>query len=283
MEINSLGKTNFDTLFKAFNQAFADYEVQQSKAQLQTMLKRRGFDFAFSFGAFSQGEIVSFTCNGIGDFYGVKTAYDTGTGTLKEHRGKGLATRIFEYAIPHLKAAGIRQYLLEVLQHNTGAVSVYRKLGFEVTREFNYFVQENSAVRNELKMIDFPYVLRPVTIHEYDSISNFWDFKPSWQNNLEAIGRIPGDFISLGVFTGENLVGYCVFDPGSGDVTQLAVDKTYRRKGIASLLLREMLELNRYESIKVVNTEISCTSITGFLKAKNIDVKGKQFEMIREI
>ena len=159
MEINSLGKTNFDTLFKAFNQAFADYEVQQSKAQLQTMLKRRGFDFAFSFGAFSQGEIVSFTCNGIGDFYGVKTAYDTGTGTLKEHRGKGLATRIFEYAIPHLKAAGIRQYLLEVLQHNTGAVSVYRKLGFEVTREFNYFVQENSAVRNELKMIDFPYTV----------------------------------------------------------------------------------------------------------------------------
>lgn len=283
MEINSLGKTDFDILFKAFNQAFADYEVQQNKAQLQTMLKRRGFDSAFSFGAFNQGEIVSFTCNGIGDFYGVKTAYDTGTGTLKEYREKGLATRIFEYAIPYLRAVGIRQYLLEVLQHNTGAVSVYRKLGFEVTREFNYFVQENGAVRNELKTIDFPCVFRPINIHEYGSIPNFWDFKPSWQNSLEAIGRAPEDFISLGVFTGGNLIGYCVFDPGSGDVTQLAVDKNYRRKGIASFLLREMLELNKYESVKVINTDISCTSITGFLKAKNIDVKGKQFEMVRKI
>jgi len=27
MEIKSLAKTDFDTIFKAFNQAFADYEI----------------------------------------------------------------------------------------------------------------------------------------------------------------------------------------------------------------------------------------------------------------
>lgn len=283
MEIHSLGKTNFDTLFKAFDQAFADYEVQQNKVQLHTMLKRRGFDPALSFAAFDGDEIVSFTCNGVGDFCGVPTAYDTGTGTLKSYRGQGLATRIFEHAIPYLKATGIRQYLLEVLQHNTGAVSVYRKLGFEVTREFNYFRQENAGIRNELKVIDFPYSVRPVNIHEHDSISGFWDFEPSWQNSLESIARSPGDFVSLGVFSDERLVGYCVFEPASGDVTQLAVDKRYRRRGIASLLLQQMLELNQYESVKVINTDISCASITGFLQAKNIEVKGKQFEMIRKL
>lgn len=283
MEIDSLAKTNFDTLFKAFDQAFADYEVQQDKSQLQAMLKRRGFDPFLSFGAFSEGVIVSFTCNGIGDFRGVRTAYDTGTGTLKEYRGRGLVSRIFEYAIPHLRAAGIRQYLLEVLQHNTGALSVYTRFGFEVTREFNYFVQQNSAVRNELKTIGFPYLIRSVNVHDYGSVSGFWDFEPSWQNSLESIGRTPEDFICLGVFTGGSLVGYCVFAPSSGDVTQLAVDKRYRRKGIASLLFREMLELNKYESVKVINTDISCTSIAGFLKAKNIGVSGKQFEMVRKI
>ena len=30
---------------------------------------------------------------------------------------------VFEESIPDLKAAGIKEYLLEVLQHNTGAVS----------------------------------------------------------------------------------------------------------------------------------------------------------------
>lgn len=142
MEIRSLGNTSFDELFEAFERAFADYEMQLDKAEHVAMLKRRGFDPKLSFAAFDGDKIVSFTCNGIGDFHGIPMAYDTGTGTLKDYRGRGLATRIFEYSIPYLREAGIKEYLLEVLQHNTGAVSVYRKLGFEVTREFYYFRRE---------------------------------------------------------------------------------------------------------------------------------------------
>jgi len=41
--------------------------------------------------------------------------------------------------------------------------------------------------------------------------------------------------------------------------------------------------LNRNETIKVINTDISCGSITDFLKAKNIEIKGKQFEMIKAV
>ena len=101
MEIKSLNNICLDELFEAFEQAFADYEVQLSKVELSTMLKRRGFDPKVSFGAFDENKLVSFTCNGIGNYYGKPTAYDTGTGTLKDWQGKGLATRVFEYSIPH--------------------------------------------------------------------------------------------------------------------------------------------------------------------------------------
>jgi len=283
MEIKSLGETSFDVIFKAFNQAFADYEVQLNKAQLQAMFKRRGFNPSLSFAAFDENEIVAFTCNGIGDFKGVATAYDTGTGTLKDYRGKGLATKIFEYAIPYLKEANIEQYLLEVLQHNTKAVSVYRNLGFEVTREFNYFMQENKEIKNENKTPDILYSIQAIDIDKFRSVSGFWDFYPSWQNSFESIGRALESFISLGVFVDHKLVGYCVFEPVSGDITQIAVDKNFRRKGIASLLLQEMIKLNKYSSIKAVNTDIECDSVTCFLNAKNITVKGTQFEMVRKI
>lgn len=112
MEIKSLENTGFDTLFEAFNAAFAGYEVQLNKSELQTMLKRRGFNPALSFAAFDGDKIVSFTCNGTGDYNGVKTAYDTGTGTLEAYRGNGLATQIFETSIPYLREAGIKEYLL---------------------------------------------------------------------------------------------------------------------------------------------------------------------------
>ena len=283
VEIKSLSGVSFDELFEAFEQAFADYEVQLNKAEHHKMLKRRGFDPDLSFAAFDAGKIVSFTCNGIGYFYGMPTAYDTGTGTLKEYRGMGLATRIFEYSIPYLKQAGIREYLLEVLQHNTGAVSVYRKLGFEVTREFNYFRANNKDVRNEVKSLDFPYTLQAVDVDEYDLAAGFWDFRPSWQNSFESVGRAPEEFVSLGVFTDGTLVGYGIFEPATGDLTQIAVDRQYRRRGVGSLLLHNLLVSNTHDSVKVINTAVDCHSIDAFLSAKNIGPAGKQFEMVKKL
>lgn len=283
MELKSLNKTCLDELFEAFEQAFVDYEVQLNKLELLTMLKRRGFDPKAFFGAFDGNKIVSFTCNGIGDFYGTPTAYDTGTGTLKDYQGRGLATQVFQYSIPYLKELGIKEYLLEVLQHNTGALSVYRKLGFRVTREFYYFRSKNEQIKRTVGTLDFSCTLKPVKIDEYNSIPDFWDFKPSWQNSLEVINRTLKDFICLGVFAESKLIGYGVFEPVPGDVTQIAVDKQYRRKGIGSLLLQKMLESNKHSSMKIINTDIDCNSITAFLKSKNIEPAGKQFEMIKKL
>lgn len=282
MEIKSLAHISFETIFKAFNQAFANYEVQLDFEQLKAMWKRRGFQPEFSFAAFEEREIVAFTLNGIGLYNGTRTAYDTGTGTLEEYRGQGLATKIFEYSIPFLKKRGIQQYLLEVLQHNAKAVSVYRALGFETVREFNYFMQENGEIRN-IRCADSRYGIRKIHIEHYRSISDFWDFTPSWQNSMESIKRAAADLVSLGVFDGKKLIGYSVFEPASGDITQIAIDKSNRRKGIASLLLEGMLHLNGNAMIKVVNTDIHCGSITGFLQSRNVEIKGRQFEMVKQL
>src|SRR5574344_542527 len=236
MEIKSLGKIDFKTIFSAFSNAFANYDIQLNADELKTMWKRRGFNPDLSFAAFEGENIVAFTLNGIGNFNGMKMAYDTGTGTLKEYRGQGLATKIFEYSIPFLKEANINHYMLEVLQHNTKAVSVYQKIGFKVTREFNYFIWKNEELKNEIKNSAVLYSVKPFSVDKYDSISEFWDFYPSWQNSFESIQRTSEDFVNIGVFAGKKLIGYCIFEPNSGDITQIAVDKAYRRNGIASLL-----------------------------------------------
>ncbi|MCL2727066.1 MAG: GNAT family N-acetyltransferase [Bacteroidales bacterium] len=283
MEIKSLKNTSFETIFKAFGQAFADYDIQLNVHELQAMWKRRGFDPNLSFAAFENEDIVSFTLNGVGNFNGIKMAYDTGTGTLKEHRGKGLATKIFEYSIPYLKEANINHYLLEVLQHNTKAVSVYQNIGFEVTRELNYFVWKNEEVDYQIKNVDTRCLIEKIEIEKHPSVSAFWDFYPSWQNSFESIQRAKEGFLSLGAFVDKKLVGYCVFEPESGDVTQIAVDKPYRRNGVASLLLEKVSKFSRVSKMKLINTDTSCDSIVSFLKAKNIEILGKQFEMIKKI
>jgi ribosomal protein S18 acetylase RimI-like enzyme len=285
MEIKSLTHTRFETLAGAFGAAFGEYEVQITPDELRTMLRRRGFDPALSLAAFDQaGRIAGFTLNGIGTFGGMPTAYDTGTGTLPEYRGRGLAPQIFEASLPALRAAGIRQYLLEVLQHNTAAVSVYRKLGFEVSREFNYYRAEIGDVRLENPKGNTCTIRETEPAALRETAPSFWDFTPSWQNSFEAVERAPEDFETLGAYDGDRLVGYVIFEPGAGDITQIAVSKTHRRQGIGSALLGEMLRLNRAPGIKCINTEIGRDdAIAGFLQAKNITQTGKQFEMIKKL
>lgn len=282
MEIKSLAKIDLDIIFRAFSQAFSDYEIQWNRAQFQTMLKRRGYVPELSFAAFDENsQIVAFTLNGIGYFNGKLTAYDTGTGTLKNYRGRGLASEIFQTSIPHLKMNSIEQYLLEVLQHNKQAVSVYQKLGFETSRELKYFMQKNEKI--DSKIINSDHSVRQIEKLDFDLASQFWDFNPSWQNSSEAIKRALKGFIILGVFTGKKLLGYCIFEPASGDISQIAVEKQNRRKGIGTILLKEAVKYNMHETVKIVNTDTSCISITEFLKANNIDLRGKQFEMIKKI
>lgn len=281
--IKSLKGINFELIFESFKEAFRDYEVQVNKEELQTMLIRRGFNPELSFAAFKDGKIISFTLNGIGIFNGKKTAYDTGSGTLKEYRGQGLATKIFKSSIPFLKEAEVSQYLLEVLQHNKKAVSVYKKIGFEISREFNYYVLKNEEYRPIEKIMQSDYRIEQISKTVSKSMIKFCDFNPSWQNSFDAINRNPGDFIINGVFKEHKLLGYCVFEPISGDVTQIAVDKEYRRNGIATNLINEALKYNKHDSFKILNTDINCESITKFIEANSIIPNGKQFEMIKQL
>lgn len=279
--IKSLSSVNFDTIFKAFGEAFKDYEIQLNKEEFRTMIERRGFDPNLSFAAFDGENIVAFTLNGIGSFNGKRTAYDTGTGTIKEYRGQGLATQIFEYSLPFLKETGIEQYLLEVLQHNTGAISVYQKLGFKTARSFNYFVQDMDKVVLKTKSLDSNYQVRAISLSNIVASHTFFDFIPSWQNSFEAINRKTSDFFILGAYREKQLIGYAILEPISGDLTQIAIHPEHRRKGIASYLLSELLKKNKHSGIKIINTDETCDSINDFLIANSITHVGKQFEMIR--
>lgn len=279
--IKSLKGITFDSIYQAFKEAFMDYEMQLEKEELRKMLQRRGFVPELSFAAFDGDQIVSFTLNGIGYFNSLKTAYDTGTGTIKEYRGQGLATQVFKYSEPVLRNAGVSQYLLEVLQHNKKAFSIYKNMGFEINREFNYFIQNKEDVIIKYSQYTDDFIYKRIELSQCKTSSSFCDFNSSWQNSFEAIARCIDEFIVLGTFKKTQLVGYCIFEPSSGDITQIAVDKDFRRKGIASSLIKQVLELNQHHSIKAINTDTVCHSIDQFLASVSILQSGKQYEMIK--
>ena len=65
IEIKNLEGISFEQIYTAFKSAFSDYEISVDKTELKSMLKRRGFNPALSFGAFYDDNIVAFTVNTI--------------------------------------------------------------------------------------------------------------------------------------------------------------------------------------------------------------------------
>ena len=144
--IHSLESVSFKDLYAAFSSAFKDYDFSLNADELRRMLDRRGYNPQLSFGVFFEGRLISFVFNGTGMYNNILTAYDTGTGTVPSFRGLHLTQKIFTFSLELICQQGVRQYVLEVLQHNHKAIKIYRKLGFETQRNFNYYSAKLSDI-----------------------------------------------------------------------------------------------------------------------------------------
>jgi ribosomal protein S18 acetylase RimI-like enzyme len=280
IKIKSLENTPADELFIAFNKAFTDYERQWNYEEFLKMLIRRGFRSDISFGAFDKDELVSFTLNGFGKFNGIQSAYDTGTGTILDYRGKGLATDIFYHSMPFLKSHSVDQYVLEVLQHNEKAISVYKKIGFKIGRELNYFISEKESLKINLKPTEFEF--REMDFSYLNEMQSLCSFNPSWQNTFTSIERCKSDFEFIGAFAQDKLIGFGIVEPTSGDIPQFAVRDSFQRKGIGTHIFGELVKRILHSNVKIINTPKEDYRLTEFLSSMNFHPSGSQYEMILE-
>lgn len=284
MQINYrfLSPDDFAALHAALLEAFSDYIVpfQLTVAQFKNHIAVNAVDINNSVGAFCDGKMVGFTLNGFGSWSDKSTVYDAGTGVVPGFRGKGIGAEIFEFMTPVLKHNGARQILLEVIAKNEKAVRLYRRLGFEETRRLLLFERQKSFDCNLKK----DFVVRKITEPDWKTLKNFWDGNTSWQNSIEAIRRGLAQKTILGAFRREECIGYGVVFPKSASIAQLAVDKNYRRSGVASLILSEMQKaVEKNKPLRLANVDENLKCAVEFLKNRNFSETLSQFEMIKTL
>jgi len=282
IKIDQLGDVTFATIHEAFRKAFADYvePFSLSEEQLQYMLERRGCDLNLSFGAFYQDELVGFILNGVGQWNGKKTAYDTGTGTIKEFRKKGIATKIFDDSLDILRGNQIEQYLLEVIKTNSSAVELYQKAGFEVSREFDYYVAPKSEMKFRQYRLNDEYQVVKLEIPDWELFTSFCDFQPSWQNSIDSINQKIDHFTFLGLVDYQNIIGYGLIEKHTGDIPQIAIKKSYRGKGLATTLVKKLIWQSNSDKIQIINADADYEPFKRFAKSINLEPGHGQYEMV---
>lgn len=285
-EIRSLEGTPQAVITDAFMNAFGDYNVQFSEAKLRDMLRRRGFDMRLSFGAFMDGRLVSFILNGIGTYAGAGLcAYDTGTGTVKECRGMGLTDRIFSYALPFLREAGVERYMLEVLQDNEPAVRIYTRQGFDIVRHYNCYAAGREEIHSPEAMAGRPaLMIERAPAAEAAELAVRWsDSVPSWQNCLESVVRAGKAMEALVAYVDGEPAGAGVTEPAYGDLALIAVKPEFRRRGVGRTLLAAMMAICEPEVCRIVNVDAEDAAFNAFLSSCGFVLTCRQYEMTRAV
>ncbi|MDA1120965.1 MAG: GNAT family N-acetyltransferase [Bacteroidetes bacterium] len=232
-----LQQKHMPQMHRSFTEAFEDYAVNFELSYHQfanRLLRKLNIEFDYSMGAFSGDKLVGFLFHTINTYDRKMMAYNGGTGIIPGHRGYGLTKKMYEILIPSIATSGAQAIVLEVLKTNKIAIKTYRQIGFEKIRIFESFRLINEVEMKETRDLS---ILKSVDLKaEYETFGNqsvsFGDTFDQLQYNLEN-ERILEAWIS------NEPVGYIIFQPSLGRISQFAVQKQFRRKGIGTNLIRE--------------------------------------------
>lgn len=230
-----LDSISVEQLHSTFVAAFADYVIpmKPTLSELEEMLRRRGFDPAMSVGVFDHQSLVAFTLNAIGTWGGLPCGYDAGTGVIASHRRQGLARAVMIASMDVCRERGLSAYVLEVIRENSAAVSLYRALGFEHTRDLRCFVVDDFKAGSAV-----PYIVK-TGVDETMTLACAWSqVRPSWQNSGDSIRRSGGAREVLVVNDTEERPAGLAVVYATGDVPLLAVRPELRGRGIGLALLK---------------------------------------------
>ncbi len=276
-----LDEEHFAELYATFTEAFSDYvyPFALTDTQFRNHLLLNGVDLARTAGCFVGGRLVGFSLNGFGNWNGVETVYDAGSGVIPSFRRKHICESMFEMMLPVFREQGVGQCLLEVITSNTGAIRLYEKLGFKINRELALLKCDSEVAAPG--PVSPKIEIREMSEPDWDLFSTFWDGIPSWQNSPAAIDRSQKNKTTKCATVDDRCVGYVIYSSRFGRAAQMAVAREHRHHGVGTALLRAMRsDTAEGYSMQVINIDKGLPHAMKFFNDHGFYERFAQYEMV---
>lgn len=268
MNIKPLNSVSFDIIIDCFFKAFKNYFVPMptDKNYFKQRWQASKIKYDLSFGMFDNNKLVGFIIHAIDKRGSRYIAFNNGTGVIPDYRGQGIVNRIYEYALPILKAEDITHTMLEVISENIRAVKAYEKVGFQVCKNYPCF-------KGTLSTSESPLAMQQATYNDFD-----WENLPhhdlcSWENHHNTFKD--NNYLYFQYSINDRLEAYVVVNPETGYIPQLDVfsntPETWDK------LLAFVTTLSK--DVRIVNVDSRLTSKIDGLKRNGLENYISQFEM----
>jgi ribosomal protein S18 acetylase RimI-like enzyme len=275
MEFNTLKGIETKDILHVFNESFSDYFIpfQLTEEQLDSKMLADKVNLNLSVGVFENGNLIAFILHGFDKINSEKIIYNAGTGVIPKKRGSGFTKQMYHFILPVLKEKGINKLFLEVIAENIQAIKSYEKSGYKIERELSCYKGEISIsnINNNLE-------INKLQDYNWNLMQSFWDISPTWQNSNNVVNELRNTNISLGAYIKNQLVGYIIYNPNNKRLQQIAINKNFRQRKIASTLMWKLIE--KYgNTFSIINVDKSSKSVNTFLTKIGFEKNLEQLEM----
>lgn len=279
MEIKTLEGTDIKEILNVFNNSFSDYFIpfKLTKEQLASKMIADKTDLNLSVGVFEKGNLIAFILHGFDIINNQKVVYNGGTGVIPKKRGAGLTKQMYFFILPLLVEKGINRIILEVIDYNIQAIKSYEKSGFKTKRELVCYKGKVETIKTNKNL-----ETKELQSYNWKLMESFWDILPTWQNSNNVTNKLKFDNISLGAYINNELVGYVIYNPNNKRIQQIAVNKDFRKKRIASTLIYKLT--NKYgNTLSIINVDKKSKSVNHFFSKIGLENNLEQLEMELEL
>jgi ribosomal protein S18 acetylase RimI-like enzyme len=278
--IRNLNSEDLQEMYKAFKMAFQDYPIPFDLSEehfRKKFVNKLNISLDLSAGSFSNNILNGFIFTSVCLYDDILTAYNGGTGVVPVCRGNGLTSDIYNYLIPGFRKQNISMCILEVLTENKAAIKVYKKIGFRITRNYKCYKLNpfNPVSRKENNQILLAVASKP----NWSKYNEFLDYMPSYLDSHGMIEKNLENEVIVEAKLNNVIVGYSIFQPETGRISHIAVDKTQRNNGIGTMLIRFIYSNSIQKALTIINIPDDTDSLLSFLVRSGFENELNQYEM----
>jgi ribosomal protein S18 acetylase RimI-like enzyme len=279
MTFNFFQEAYFSALYQSFIEAFSSYKVPfkpSFEAFQIRMMKKLALNHTLSALALQDSRCVGFVLHTLGVYEGKLTIYNGGTGVIPSLRGKHLTSQLYDFLASDISKTKAERIVLEVISSNDPAIHVYKTLGFQYRKTFRCYRRKNTSPMEQRAT---GLNIRKIKTPDFESYRSFADFEPSFIDNSQHLMHNINNEITLEAEMDGKVVGYAIFQPHLGRISQLGVHSDARGLGIASNLLNQIQYLSPGKELSLINVPESYQPMQGFLLSAGFKNEVDQFEM----
>jgi ribosomal protein S18 acetylase RimI-like enzyme len=286
IEVKPLKTEHVIQMHACFNQAFADYAVrfELSIGEFKKkFIEKLQINFDLSCGAFDNGQLVGFIFTGIGYYKNKFSAYNGGTGVIPQYRGQGLTIKMYNYLFCKFKEKNIEQVVLEVISTNQKAISAYENSGLRKSELLRCYRLVGTRIKANKIDYSLPLEIKVANQPDWKAYKDFWEIQPGFLDQNERLEKNLHNEKIIEVKILGTIAGYAIFLPNQGRLSQFAINKEFRRRGIGTRLLQEVVEQSETKSITILNISEEAHEINMYLVNRGFENQINQYELIKQL